>query len=59
MKLKIQRMIGTKLREAYKYSGIGLGLYISSEIIKKHNGQIGVDSELGKGSCFWFLLPIS
>ncbi len=42
-----------------QYSGLGLGLYISNEIIIKHNGQIGVESEFGKGSTFWFALPIS
>jgi two-component system phosphate regulon sensor histidine kinase PhoR len=40
-----------------QYSGLGLGLYICSEIIKKHNGEIGAVSELGKGSSFWFTLP--
>ncbi|MDB5088197.1 MAG: hypothetical protein JWR09_2191 [Mucilaginibacter sp.] len=39
-------------------SGLGLGLYICAEIIKKHNGQIGINSELGKGSTFWFTLPV-
>jgi two-component system CheB/CheR fusion protein len=40
-----------------QYSGLGLGLYICAEIIKKLDGQIGVDSEVGKGSSFWFTAP--
>jgi two-component system CheB/CheR fusion protein len=38
------------------FSGLGLGLFISSEIIKQHGGKIGVESTAGKGSCFWFIL---
>ena len=39
-------------------SGFGIGLYLCYEIIQRHNGMIWVESEVGKGSTFFFKLPV-
>jgi signal transduction histidine kinase len=41
------------------YPGLGLGLYIASEIIKRHKGRVWVESKPGKGSTFCFSLPMT
>lgn len=40
------------------FSGFGIGLFIASEIIQRHKGEIGAKSEVGKGSTFYFSLPL-
>ena len=40
-------------------SGLGIGLYISHEIISRHKGTLTVNSEPGKGSCFVFEIPLN
>ena len=39
------------------YSGFGIGLFLSNEIIKRHQGSISVKSKIGEGSLFTFSLP--
>lgn len=42
-----------------KFPGVGIGLYVSSQIIKEHKGTLWVESEEGKGSVFNFTIPIN
>lgn len=53
-----QRFFRVQAPEFQGQSGLGLGLYISAEIINRLGGEIGVKSELGKGSTFYFSLPV-
>ena len=41
-----------------KFPGLGIGLYIASEIIQRHGGTIWVESTIGQGSTFAFSLPL-
>ena len=42
---------------ASSFSGSGIGLFVSSEIIKAHHGRIWAESKIGKGSVFYFSIP--
>lgn len=53
-----ERFYRTENPNQQSYAGLGLGLYISAEIIRRHNGEIKVKSQKGKGSIFKFSLPI-
>jgi two-component system CheB/CheR fusion protein len=54
-----QRFYRVADEEMKHISGFGIGLYLSSEIIQRHKGKIGVDSTEGKGSTFHFTLPLA
>ncbi|WP_198170185.1 PAS domain S-box protein [Mucilaginibacter arboris] len=54
-----ERFYRVEGRHTQNISGFGIGLYLCAEIIQRHNGKIGVESEIGKGSNFWFTLPLS
>jgi signal transduction histidine kinase len=43
---------------AIQFQGLGIGLYISNNIVKRHQGTMWAESEIEKGSTFYFALPV-
>lgn len=54
-----ERFKQSETDDSRKKGGAGLGLSICKAIVECHGGTIGVESETGKGSTFWFVLPKS
>lgn len=53
-----ERFYRVEGKDENTFPGFGIGLFIASEIIQRHNGKITVKSEPGKGSTFSFMLPM-
>ena len=53
-----ERFFQTKEAQTMRKAGFGLGLKIAREIVQMHGGEMGIESELGVGSFFFFKLPI-
>lgn len=57
-KLLFDRYFRARNVSSRSYGGLGLGLYISRDIVERHGGRIWVESEMGRGSTFYVALPL-
>ena len=54
-----ERFFQTKEAQGMRKAGFGLGLKIAREIVQRHGGEMGIESELGVGSRFFFHIPLT
>ena len=54
-----QRFYRVTGKDEKTFPGFGIGLFIASQIVERHNGKMGVESEPGKGAVFYFSLPLN
>ena len=52
------RFFQTEAAQKMRRAGFGLGLKIAREIVQRHGGEMGIESELGVGSRFFFHIPL-
>jgi signal transduction histidine kinase len=54
-----QRLFGMFQKLDIQHEGTGIGLAIVRKVVERMSGKVSVDSEVGRGSCFWVELPLA